>query len=95
MMTADTQDVKASDINMQATVLMTVVRSVAWSISLLKPRLVAKAIAVPVGLTSVESPVTVVGIGRATVATVAVSVTVPAVVTMMNSVATVMPITGF
>ncbi len=95
VMSADAYDVKASNINMQATVLMTAVRSVAGSISLLKPRLIAIPIAVSVGLATVVSPITVVGIRRATIAAVAVSVTVPAVVTMMNSVATVMPATGF
>jgi hypothetical protein len=93
MMSADAKDVKASDVHMQATVLRTVVRSVGWGVPLLKARLVAISIAVSVGLTSVVSPVTVVGIRRTSVAIV--SVTVSTVMTMVNSVAAVMPVASF
>ena len=86
-------EVQSSDINMQSTVLMTIVRSVGWRISLLKTWLVAIPVTVSVGLTSVISPITVVGISRTSVASL--SVTVSTVMTMVNTVATVMPVAGF
>lgn len=91
-MSADAKDVKAANINVQSAVLMTVEGTVAWCIFLPKSGLIA--IAVSVGWPSVESPVAEVRVGRNSVAA-AVSVTVAAVVTVMNSVATVMPVTGF
>lgn len=96
MMSADAEDVKASDINMQATVPMTIEGSVGWSISLPKTWLVAIRVAVSVGLTPVNSTVTVVGIRRTSVSIVSVTVsTVMTVVTVVNSVATVMPVASF
>ena len=56
-------EMQSSDVNMQSTMLVSVVRSVLGSVSALKTRLIAVPVTVSVGLVSVVSPIAIVGIG--------------------------------